>query len=27
MSGGYGHDVRNTVEVHINTVRVLREFA
>ncbi len=27
MSGGYGHDVRNTVAVHVNTVRVLREFA
>lgn len=26
MSGGYGHDVRNTVAVHVNTVRVLREF-
>ena len=27
MSGGYGHDVRHTVEVHLNTVRVLRAFA
>jgi acetoin utilization deacetylase AcuC-like enzyme len=27
MSGGYGHDVRDTVAVHLNTVRVLREFA
>jgi acetoin utilization deacetylase AcuC-like enzyme len=27
MSGGYGHDVRDTVAVHVNTVRVLREFA
>lgn len=27
MSGGYGHDVHNTVAVHLNTVRVLREFA
>lgn len=27
MSGGYGHDVRTTVAVHLNTVRVLRTFA
>jgi acetoin utilization deacetylase AcuC-like enzyme len=27
MSGGYGRDVRDTVEVHLNTVRVLRSFA
>lgn len=27
MSGGYGHDVRHTVAVHVNTVRILREFA
>ncbi len=27
MSGGYGHDVHDTVAVHLNTVRVLREFA
>ncbi|MCO4100418.1 MAG: histone deacetylase [Gemmatimonas sp.] len=27
MSGGYGHDVHNTVAVHLNTVRVLRAFA
>lgn len=27
MSGGYGHDVRTTVDVHLNTVRVLRAFA
>ena len=27
MSGGYGRDVRDTVQVHLNTVRVLRSFA
>jgi acetoin utilization deacetylase AcuC-like enzyme len=27
MSGGYGHDVQDTVAVHLNTVRVLRAFA
>lgn len=27
MSGGYGRDVRDTVAVHLNTVRVLRAFA
>jgi acetoin utilization deacetylase AcuC-like enzyme len=27
MSGGYGHRVDDTVAVHVNTVRVLREFA
>lgn len=27
MSGGYGHEVHDTVAVHLNTVRVLREFA
>lgn len=27
MSGGYGQDVRDTVQVHLNTVRVLRSFA
>lgn len=26
MSGGYGHRVQDTVEVHLNTVRVLRAF-
>jgi len=27
IAGGYGHDVDDTVAVHANTVRVLREFA
>ena len=27
MSGGYGRDVRDTVQVHMNTVRVLQSFA
>uniref|UniRef100_UPI0037BF793F histone deacetylase n=1 Tax=Gemmatimonas sp. TaxID=1962908 RepID=UPI0037BF793F len=27
MSGGYGRDVRDTVQVHLNTVRVLQSFA
>ncbi len=27
MSGGYGHDVHDTVRVHVNTVRVLASFA
>ena len=27
MSGGYGRDVRDTVQVHLNTVRVLHSFA
>lgn len=27
MSGGYGHNVHDTVAVHLNTVRVLRAFA
>ncbi|MCA0374190.1 MAG: histone deacetylase [Gemmatimonadetes bacterium] len=27
LSGGYGRDVRDTVAVHLNTVRVLRTFA
>jgi acetoin utilization deacetylase AcuC-like enzyme len=27
IAGGYGRDVRETVEVHLNTVRVARQFA
>jgi len=27
IAGGYGHDVHDTVAVHANTVRVLKEFA
>ncbi|MGI9076616.1 MAG: histone deacetylase family protein [Gemmatimonadaceae bacterium] len=27
IAGGYGHDIRETVEVHANTVRIARDFA
>ena len=27
IAGGYGHDVHDTVTVHANTVRVVKEFA
>ena len=27
IAGGYGRDVRDTVAVHVNTVRVVRQFA
>jgi hypothetical protein len=27
IAGGYGHDIRDTVTVHTNTVRVAGEFA
>jgi acetoin utilization deacetylase AcuC-like enzyme len=27
IAGGYGRDVRDTVAIHVNTVRVLRQFA
>ena len=26
IAGGYGHDVRDTVQVHLNTVRTIRKF-
>lgn len=27
ISGGYGHDIADTVQVHLNTVRIARDFA
>jgi acetoin utilization deacetylase AcuC-like enzyme len=27
IAGGYGHDIETTVEAHVRTVRVAREFA
>jgi hypothetical protein len=26
IAGGYGHDIEDTVQVHVNTVRVARSF-